>query len=261
MTAGKFEQVALDYLRRGWSVIPMRKRDKRPALQWQDFQSVRASEQKVHDWFRRWPEDNVGIVTGAVSGLVVLDVDLRHGGEDSLKKLEREHQPLPRTLESITGGGGRHVYFAHPGGSVRNRVGIAPGIDLRGDGGCIVAPPSVHPSGNHYQWVKGRGPGRVELAPLPHWLRQMVSNAEQRARHTLVYWRELLRAGVPEGERNNTIASITGHLLWHGVDPDVTLELMLGWNRIRCRPPLDDDEVVRTVQSITRLHERHEESE
>jgi len=261
MTAGEFKQVALDYLRRGWSVIPMRKRDKRPAIRWQEFQSVRASEQEVHDWLSRWPEDNVGIVTGAVSGLVALDVDPRHGGEDSLKNLEREHGPLPRTLETITGGGGRHIYFAHPGGTVRNRVGIAQGIDLRGDGGCIVAPPSVHPSGNRYKWARGCGPGQAKLAPLPHWLQQMVSNEEQRAGHTLIYWRELLREGVQEGERNNTTASITGHLLWHGVDPDVALELMLCWNRIRCRPPLDDVEVARTVQSITRLHERHEEGE
>ena len=64
-----------------------------------------------------------------------------------------------------------------------------------------------------------------------------------------------------EGERNNSIASITGHLLWHGVDPDVTLELMLCWNRSRCRPPLDDTEVARTVQSITRLHEQRDGAE
>jgi hypothetical protein len=96
---------------------------------------------------------------------------------------------------------------------------------------------------------------------LPNWLHKVVSNAEQHASHTFVYWRELLHEGVLEGERNNTVASITGHLLWHGVDPDVALELMLCWNRIRCRPPLDDVEVARTVRSITRLHERYEEGE
>ncbi len=260
MSAGVIEQTALDYQRRGWSVIPMRKRDKRSSIRWQDYQTVRASAQEVHDWFSRRPEQNVGIVTGAVSGLVVLDVDPRHGGEGSLKILERKHGPLPRTAEAITGGGGRHLYFGHPGGTVRNRVGIAPGIDLRGDGGCIVAPPSVHPSGNRYQWAKGCEPGQVNLAPMPHWLRRMVSTKAQRAGHTLVYWRELLQDGVQEGERNNTIASITGHLLWHGVDPDVVLELMLCWNRLRCAPPLDDDEVMRTVQNITHVHERHEES-
>ena len=261
MTENELQQAALDYLHRGWSVIPMRTRDKRPAIRWQNLQTTPACEKELRGWFRRWPEDNVGIVTGAVSGLVVLDVDRQHGGENSLKNLMCAHGPLPHTVEAITGGGGRHVYFAHPGPTVHNRVGIAPGIDLRGDGGCVVAPPSVHPSGNHYRWVKGCEPGQVNLAPLPHWLQRLVSHAGEHTGHTLVSWRELLRKGVQEGERNNTIASITGHLLWHGVDPDVALELMLCWNRIRARPPLDDAEVSRTVQSITRLHERHEEGE
>ena len=256
MTSGDIQRAALDYLRRGWSVIPLRERDKRPAISWQDFQTSRASEQQLRDWFTRWPQDNVGIVTGAVSGLVVLDVDPRHGGDDSLRRVEREHGPLPQTLEAVTGGGGRHLYFAHPGGVVRNRVGIAPGIDLRGDGGCIVAPPSLHPSGNRYTWVQARGPGQVQAAPLPHWMQRLLSDAESRVGHTLRHWRELIRAGVAEGERNNSLASISGHLLWHGVDPEVVLELMLCWNRSRCRPPLDDAEVARTVQSITRTHER-----
>ena len=259
MTAGKLEQAALDYLYRGWSVIPLRARDKRPAVPWQDFQTARASEQEVHGWFARRPDNNVAIVTGAVSGLVVLDIDSQHGGADSLARLERERGPLPRTLQALTVGGGRHIYFVHPGGVVRNRVGIAPGIDLRGDGGYIVAPPSVHPSGKPYQWAKGCEPGRVTLAPLPDWLQQMVGDAGPRAGHTPAHWRGLLADGVAEGERNNSIASLTGHLLWHGVDPDVALELLLCWNRIRCRPPLQDDEVARTVHSITRLHERHGE--
>lgn len=261
MSAGELERAALDYLHRGWSVIPMRRRGKHPAIRWQDFQTVRASKREVRDWFGRWPDVDVGIVTGAVSGLVVLDVDPRHAGEDSLAHLEREHGPLPRTLEAITGGGGRHIYFAHPGGTAPNRVAIVPGVDLRGDGGCVVAPPSIHPSGNRYQWAKGCGPGQVKLAPLPHWLHRIVRRKGAHTGHALNYWRELLRQGIPEGERNETIASITGHLLRHGVDPDVALELMLCWNRIRCHPPLDDDEVARTVQSITRLHERHEESQ
>ena len=61
--------------------------------------------------------------------------------------------------------------------------------------------------------------------------------------------------GVNRGERNNSVASLAGHLLWHGVDPAVVLELLLCWNRVRCRPPLDDEEVARAVLSITRLHE------
>ena len=72
--------------------------------------------------------------------------------------------------------------------------------------------------------------------------------------HPLAYWRSLVKEGVAEGRRNATIASFTGHLLWHEVDPDVVMELMLAWNQMRCRPPLDDEEVIRTVRSIERTH-------
>ena len=170
MAVSRTGQAALEYLARGWSVIPMQERAKRPTVPWKVYQSKRVSEETLNEWFCRSPDYNVGIVTGVLSGLVVLDVDPRHGGDKSLRNLEREHGSLPETLESITGGGGRHFYFSHPGGEVRNRVGIAPGIDLRGDGGCIVAPPSVHPSGKRYRWVRGRAPGQVKLARLPDWL-------------------------------------------------------------------------------------------
>jgi hypothetical protein len=82
----------------------------------------------------------------------------------------------------------------------------------------------------------------------------MTGRAEHSG-HGLKYWRELIHKAVPEGTRNSTIASLAGHLLWHGVDAEVVLELLLCWNRVRCSPPLGDDEVLRTVESITRLHE------
>jgi len=170
MTTQTTEQAALDYLDRGWSVIPVREREKRPAVPWKAYQQKFVSKETLHEWFRRTPDFNVAIVTGALSGLVVVDVDPRHGGKEILKKLEREYGPLPATVESITGGGGRHIYFSHPGGVVHNRTNIEPGIDLRGDGGCIVAPPSVHPSGKRYRWKKEHGPGEARLAPLPDWL-------------------------------------------------------------------------------------------
>jgi len=166
----KTGKAALEYLERGWSVIPAVEKAKRPALAWKRYQSRLVSEKTLREWFRRSPKYNVSIVTGALSGLVVLDVDPRHGGKESLKDLEHAHGALPGTMESITGGGGRHLYFVHPGGHVPNRTNIEPGIDLRGDGGCIVAPPSVHPSGKRYRWKKGHGPDDITPAMLPDWL-------------------------------------------------------------------------------------------
>jgi hypothetical protein len=159
-----------------------------------------------------------------------------------------------------TGGGGHHLYFRHPGGSVRNRAGLAPGLDLRADGGYVVAPPSLHPSGRHYAWRAGHEPEQVALAPAPAWLTAAEEEAG-RPGHPLRYWRSLVREGVDEGERNSRIASLTGHLLWHGVDPAIIFDLMLCWNASRCRPPLLEDEVERVVESIVRTHARHARTE
>jgi len=115
-------------------------------------------------------------------------------------------------------------------------------------------PPSVHPSGKRYRWRKDHGPDEMALAPMPIWLLESRFGGEAGAGHPLAYWRAIAKSGVEQGRRNATIASFTGHLLWHGVDPDVALELMLAWNRMRCTPPLDDDEVMRTVRSIERTH-------
>jgi hypothetical protein len=249
---------ALQYAQNHWSVIPMRAYDKRPLIKWQDYQQRRATEFEINEWYHRWPDANVGIVTGSISGIVVLDIDPKHDGDKSLAVWEKEHGPLPRTAEVKTGGGGRHLYFRHPGGVVHNKVGIAPGIDLRGDGGCVVAPPSIHSSGNHYLWVQGHEPGKIVPADLPAWLLESIRGKGKSTGHSVQYWRQLIHEGVPQGERNNTIASLAGHLLWHGVDADAVQELLLCWNRVRARPPLDDEEVIRTVRSIARLHE-HED--
>ena len=258
MSEADVRAAALRYHARGWSVIPIEPHGKRPLVPWQEYQSKAARKDEVEAWFDARRAANVGIVTGAVSGIVVLDVDPAHGGEASLAELELEHGPLPATLEARSGGGGRHLYFAHPGGVVHNRAGIAPGIDLRGDGGCIVAPPSMHPSGRRYAWRPGRSPDESTPAPLPAWLLALVQPGG-RGGHPLAHWRALARAGVREGERNNTIASFAGHLLWHGVDAQVVLELLLAWNRGRCRPPIADEEVARVVASIAELHERRAE--
>jgi len=252
-------KAAIGHLKRGWSIVAVAPRAKRPIVRWEPFQHEPPTEDQLKQWFKRWPDANLAVVTGEVSGLVVLDVDPRHGGKESLATLESRHGKLPRTVESITGGGGRHLFFSHPGREVHNRVGIMPGIDLRGDGGTIVLPPSVHPSGKRYRWKRGHAPGDLPLAPLPIWLEMSRFSSDEPQGHPVAYWRALARKGVKQGERNNTIASFAGHLFWHGVDPDVVLELMLTWNRMRCDPPLADDEVIDTVKSIEKTHTRQQQ--
>lgn len=125
----------------------------------------------IGDGWRRSPGANVGIATGVASGLVVVDVDLPRGGRESLRVLQDSGRTLPRTLTAHTGGGALHLFYSGPGRRpVRNTAGRVPGvdgplagIDVRGDGGYVVAPPSVHACGGRYRWRGGT------LAPLPAW--------------------------------------------------------------------------------------------
>ena len=258
-SSGVLTKAALDYGRLGWSVIPIEARGKRPLIRWQVHQYRTAAVAEIAEWFQHWPDANLAVVTGIVSGLVVLDLDPRHGAEASLQQFEQEHGAFAETIEARTGGGGRHLYFAHPGEIVRNRVGIAPGVDLRGDGGYVMAPPSVHACGEPYRWE--HSPDVYRLAPLPAWLLRATPADGAHRGHPLAHWQRLLREGVAEGARNNTLASLAGHLLWHGVDPEVTAELLLSWNLTRCNPPLPADEVLRVVDSVVHLHQREQDGD
>jgi hypothetical protein len=204
-------------------------------------------------WFRQWPDANLGIVTGEVSKLAVLDVDAKHGGDDTLERFQQRFGALPTTVEVQTGGQGRHLYFKHPGYTLRSRAGVGQGIDLRGDGGYVVAPPSLHPSGDRYRWTAGRSPMDLLPASLPEWL--LTAAGISHFTRSLGDWRRLVSGAVPHEQRSSAIAALTGHLLWHGVDPHVALELLLAWNRSRCRPPLDDSEVVQIAKEIARLYD------
>lgn len=250
-TDNAVERAARRYLERGWSVVPIAAGSKRPLVGWRVFQTRQPDAAELLGWFRRWPTANLAIVTGAVSGLVVLDVDPRHGGNEALDALQHELGRLPPTLSAVSGGGGRHLYFRHPGYPVPNSCGWRPGIDVRGDGGYIVAPPSMHASGERYRWIPA--PADSGVAPLPA---SLTRSPGTRTTRTTGQWRDLLRVGVGPGARNNSIAALAGHLLQRGVDPGVTMELLLSWNRARCRPPLADDEVAQTLVSIQRTRLR-----
>ena len=110
----------------------------------------------IAGWAEKWPVSNLAIITGAASGVVVLDVDPKHGGLQSIRDLTGTDIPGPSwgaLLIQRTGSSGYHLLFRHPDKTVRNRVGLRPGLDVRGDGGYIVVSPSNHESGGHYEWL------------------------------------------------------------------------------------------------------------
>src|SRR5262249_39379603 len=151
------------------------------------------SEAIIHSWVSRWPTTNIAVATGSPSGLIVLDIDPRNGRTHSLAELERKQGPLPPTVEVRTGGGGRHLYFECAGDvKIPNRthLGGYRGLDLKGEGGYVVAPPSNHVSGGSYQWEPGRGPDEIPLAPLPEFLLDLAGSdsGNGRVRYDAVPW-------------------------------------------------------------------------
>jgi hypothetical protein len=244
---------ALDYGRRGWRVLPVA--GKVPRIASWPTQATR-EEATVRRWWRTWPTADIGIATGA--GLLVLDIDPRHGGDGSLAELERAHGPLPETPRVLTGGGGVHLYFTvdQP---IGNRAGLALGIDLRGYGGYVVAPPSVHASGRRYVWELGASPDDVPLAPAPGWLLERIrADRPNRTPRPPEEWAALVRGPIAFGARNDSLARLAGYLLRCRPAPRVVLELVRAVNQARCTPPLPDDEVERTVDSIARLEVERE---
>jgi len=141
---------ALWYASHGIPVFRCWPRAKEP-MTTHGFKDATTSEACIASWWRTRPDANIGIPTGKTSGLLVVDVDPRNGGDESLEDLVRKYGPLPETAEQITGGGGRHLVFRHSG-SIGLPKTLAPGIDLKGDGGYIVVAPSIHPSGRKYDW-------------------------------------------------------------------------------------------------------------
>jgi hypothetical protein len=201
---------------------------------------------RVSEWWLSAPSANIGLATGDV---VVVDVDPHHGGDESLRDLEQRHGELPPTWRAFTGGG-MHIYFRAPSGiEIRNSAGkFGPGVDVRGVGGYVVAPPSLHASGNRYAWDVDAHPDEVPLAELPDFL-QPGAGCSNAAKPASV-WREIIARDIPEGSRNDTLTRLAGYLLRRFVDPYVTLELCQLVNVARCRPPLSPEEVQRACKSI-----------
>lgn len=206
--------------------------------------------QVITKWWTRWPDANIAVATGEASGVVALDVDPRHGGDESLRRLIAKHKPLPDTVESITGGGGQHILFKYPGLQIKNRANIVPGVDIRGDGGYIAVAPSLHACGKRYEWELSSRPLEVPLSDIPEWLLQMIVEPVQDkpTKKPDNYWVKILQ-GVGEGERNMSAASLAGYLLRHGIAAPIVFELMLLWNE-RNNPPESIEIIETTFHSI-----------
>lgn len=210
-------------------------------MDWKSFQFRKPSDEEIRDWARLYPDANIAVVTGAVSGLLVIDND----GEDP---------PVPmRQTCSVRTARGLHYYFQYPTDhGFRNQVRIGGRkVDVRGEGGYVLAPDSVHPeTGELYSWLV---PPEEGIPELPDELRAFLSEKPRQAERV---WLQGLQ-GVEEGKRNDTAASIVGKLLASN-PPELWEYAVWGglkaWNTEKCRPPLEDGELRTTYESIRDSH-------
>ncbi len=245
-------ECAMYYILMGWKVLPLHtiadgrctcgKADcaspgKHPATA-SGVKDATTDEAAVRRWFEGGASYNIGIAAGRDTGMVILDVDPKNGGNESIGQFK-----LPRTMEVITGSGGRHYYFAYPKeGQVRNSVNkLAPGLDVRADGGYVVAPPSVHASGGEYRWAID--PRTVELAACPKFIVKSSQKPEVRSQNTD-------DEVIPEGQRNDTLASIAGAMRRKGCDAETIYAALINVNQRRCRPPMEYEELKKIADSI-----------
>lgn len=193
---------------------------------------------RLTSWWLEWPQANVGIRTGV--DLFVVDLDGEQG-QATWARLCQEWALEVDTLRAFTGGGGVHLFFRGVGKTTVGQLGK--GVDTRGEGGYIVAPPSLHASGRRYRWDDE---GTPEIADVP----AVVVEAAGRPRPAPEA--DVGNATFVHGSRNKALTSVAGALRRRGLDADAILTALLALNAAKCRPPLDEQEVKRIAQSVAR---------
>jgi hypothetical protein len=264
---------ALEYVSHGWAVVPCHTPTtagcscgrcvctsvgKHPRTR-NGVRDATTDRATVASWWRWWPRANVAVATGVRSGVVVVDIDSRHGGTEAWHTLTAGRAAID--VPMVATGAGWHLWFAHPGRPIPNSAGrLGAGIDIRGDGGYVIAPPSLHLSGRRYGWQ--RPPG-AQLPVLPEWLEEACrpSVVEQREpvplRGGLDAWtRAAVRGEIDEvrhaveGTRNVTLnraAFRLGQLTTNGIlDEASVAEVLLA---AALNAGLDHHEAIGTIRS------------
>lgn len=260
MGLSEMGEAALAYANRGWAVFPLhtpvegrcscrqtecRDIGKHPRTR-QGSLDASADLAVVERWWTSWPTANIAIAC-APSNLVVIDIDPRHGGDESLRDLVEEHgEEWLDTVSVVTGGGGQHYYYRAPKDApVHNSNGkLGPGIDVRGTpGGYVVAPPSLHASGHRYEWENE--PGASTLIRYPAWAAKAERSRGSGGPANLI------GETIPQGMRDQTMTSLAGSMRRRGASEE-SIYMTLKIENKRCSPPLPDSDLRRIARSIAR---------
>lgn len=244
--ADTLKEWALKYADMGLAVFPLLPRDKRPATD-NGFKAATTDKRRIEKWWNSRPDSNIGIATGSVSGgLVVIDLDVDDdkgkNGYDVLKIWQQEHGELPETCQSITGRGGYHLLYRDTA-YWQSKVNLYDGVDIRAEGGYIVAPPSIHPNGRKYEWEYE--PGEYEIAQADSNVFEFLNPAPVASNHNNFKTPK----DIPEGSRNKTLHNLACSMRARGDAEEAIYAAVRATNASRCNPPLNDKEIETIVKS------------
>ena len=217
----KILEAALKYVEIGYSVIPI-SQDKRPLIKWESFQKTRADEGQIREWASKFPSMNIGIVTGSISGLTVVDCD----SQEAIETFEGMVHDTFFTPIQNTPRGGRH-YVCKYAEEVRNKAAVIEHMDVRSEGGYIVAAPSVNGEGKAYSWIEGFEPWTLPPAPLPGRCLELIKNASSVLSLALNNTR--VANTVPffsEGRRDNDLFHVANCAVKGGLEPEYAREVL-----------------------------------
>ena len=256
----RFLEAALRYAARGWPVFPLAPRSKIPLRGSRGFKDATTDTEVITKWWREHPTANIGIATGP-SSFVALDIDPRNGGLQTIDELQARYGELPPTIVSVTGGGGRHHLFRCPDGlRCSGEGGLGNGVERKAEGGYVVAPPSIHPSGQPYRW--DHGPDEQDLAPMPKWVAGGVCPSNGDGGNLSGF--QVLPppadgSPVEPGGRNHAATSLTGQYVQDGLTLPQVLQKLHIWNNSNPEP-LPRAEIEKVVRSVWKAdQENHPE--
>lgn len=242
-----FLDAAIEYAGKGMAVFPLKPKDKKP-LTAHGVKDATTDFDTITKWWKRNPNANIGIACGQVSGgLLVIDLDERENGVsgfDSLHEWESANGELPETARTITGKGGSHILY-RVDHKENNRVDLLDGIDVRSDGGYIVAPPSIHPNGNRYEWEYD--PEEYDIAEANETVMQLLSVGKKVEVDNFT-----MPDKVGKGSRNDTMYKLACSFQAKNLPDSVIRSSMSAANNEMCEPPLSDDELDKIIQSALR---------
>ncbi len=248
---------ALEYQRFGLSIIPVAN-DKKSLIAWQKYQHKKADKEKINSWWAQWPDANIGIVTGIISGLAVIDIDTEEGHKEIQKYI-----PDSITMPVVnTPSGGKHLYFSCPDEKLTNNAKVIPGCDLRANGGYVLAPPSHNGAGGRYTWQTGLSISQASISALPEaYINYINNNSLYKRKKDPCSLSSTKSKNVhkmfSQGSRDNDIFHAANCLIKGGMHREKTLQVIeiLAKN---CFPPFPESEIPIKIKSALDRSQRRQ---